>query len=101
MGFNMIIIKSSFIIAFTEIIKVKLVHPRFPPPPVLPRHNRQCPKDQPFSLVTQTAGPHRFQHSILSPHQQPPYRPSFMKRPSRWSTSPTIQTAQGRGDIAS
>ena len=41
------------------------------------------------------------QHSIPSPYLQTPYRPSFMKRPSRWSTSPTIQTAQGRGDIAS
>ena len=49
----MIIIRSSFIFAFTEIIKVKLVHPRFPPPPLLPRHNHQCPEDQPVSLVTQ------------------------------------------------
>ena len=48
-----------------------------------------------------TAGPHRFQQSILSPYPQPPHRPSSMKRPSKWSTSPTIQTAQGRGDIAS
>ncbi|KAK2183590.1 hypothetical protein NP493_304g07046 [Ridgeia piscesae] len=53
MGFNVIIIRSSFTIAFTEIIKVKLVHPRFPPPPVLPRHDLQCPEDQPFSLVTE------------------------------------------------
>ena len=46
-------------------------------------------------------GPQDHTHSILSPYQQPPHRLSFMKRPSRWSTSPTIQTAQGRGDIAS
>ena len=48
----MISIRSSFIIAFTEIIKDKLVHPRFSPPPVLRRHDHQCPEDQPFSLVT-------------------------------------------------
>ena len=52
-GLYMIIIISSFIIAFTEIIKVKLVHPRFPPPPVLPRHDHQCLEDQPFSLASQ------------------------------------------------
>ena len=49
----MIIIRSSFIITFTEIIKVKLVHPRFPPPLVLPHLDHQCPEDQPFSLVSQ------------------------------------------------
>ena len=49
-----------------------------------------------MSLEAQTAGRHRFQHSIISPYAQPIYKPSFMKRPSRWSTSPTTQTAQGR-----
>ena len=49
----MISIRSSFIIAFTEIIKDKLVHPRFSPPPVLRRHDHQCPEDQPVNLVTQ------------------------------------------------
>ena len=29
------------------------VHPRFPSLPLLPRHDHQCPEDQPVSLVTQ------------------------------------------------
>ena len=53
----MIIIRSSFTIAFTEIIKVKLVHPRFLPLPLLPRHDSRSPVSksvhQPVSLVTQ------------------------------------------------
>ena len=101
MGFNMIITRFSFTIAFTEIFSQ--IRPHFPPP-LLPLHDHQCPEEQPVSLVTQdhrTAGSHRFQHSILSPYPQPPHRPSFMKRPSRWSILSTIQTAQGRGDIAS
>ena len=39
--------------AFTEIVKVKLVLPRFRPPLLLPLHYHQCPEDQPVSLVTQ------------------------------------------------
>ena len=46
-------VRPSFTIPLTEIVNVKLILPRFPPPPLLPLHDHQCPADQPVSLVTQ------------------------------------------------
>ena len=40
-------------LALTEIVKVKLLLPRFPPPPLLPLRDHQYQGDQPLSLVTQ------------------------------------------------
>ena len=68
-GLHTISIKSSFTIALTEIVKVKLVRPRFLPPPLLHRHDPQCPENQPVSLVTQ----HRRTTPVPTPHPQSLY----------------------------
>ena len=57
--------RSSFTIAFTEIVKDKLFHLRFHPL-LLPLHDHQCPEDQPVSLVTQ----HRRSTPVPTLHPQ-------------------------------
>jgi len=62
----MISVRSSFTIALTEIFEVKLVLPRFLPPPLLHLHGPRCPGDQPVSLVMQ----HRRTTPVRTLHPQ-------------------------------